>query len=487
MKKRNGRLFASALLLLAMVFLTGCANNNDGNEPGPLTSSFELVYSTYWGGEAGTEGRNAMANKGNAICVDRDGYIYLAGETQSPLFYLKNPICDETFSTTGFVSKFTPGGHEVVYSTFLGDPQGYNFCVAMDVDDQGNAIVGGMAGGQEFPLKNPLYDTFSEPWLCGFLSSIAPQGAALNFSTFILEQRVIALVLDDQRDIYLATMDNSVLKISGDGQRLLYKYKMPFTSNNDVVTSIAVTPGGSLVVVGWTSTWYFPSRNPVQAAPGGKADAFILKIDPQGNELEFATRLGGAEDDLALDVALGTDGSIYACGFTASADFPLKNAADPVLGGTEDAFVARVDPASGTLLYSTFLGGSGEDRATAITLDAAGAAYMTGYTTSSDFPIRGALLEKLGGVKDPFVTKLSAGGDKVLLSTYFGGALSSLINEYNHVDPGADWGNDICLGADGRIYITGETGSKDFPMLNPLDTSNRFTKAFIAILREKRL
>jgi hypothetical protein len=109
------------------------------------------------------------------------------------------------------------------------------------------------------------------------------------------------------------------------------------------------------------------------------------------------------------------------------------------------------------------------------------------YTTSPDFPVRGAILEKLGGVKDPFVTKLSAGGDKVLLSTYFGGAVLTPIAEHNVQDPGADWGSDICLGPDGKIYITGETCTRDFPLLNPIDNSNQYTKAFIAVLYEKQL
>ena len=257
----------------------------------------------------------------------------------------------------------------------------------MAVDGQGNAIVGGMAGGQEFPLKNPLYGTFSEPWLCGFLSSIAPQGSTLNFSTFILEQRVIALVLDDRRDIYLATMDNSILKISGDGQRLLYKYKMPFSDSNDVVTSIAVTADGSLVVAGWTTTWNFPTRHPVQAAPGGKADAFILKINPQGDDLEFATRLGGAEDDLALDVALGADGSIYVCGLTASADFPLKNAAD-ACPERQRGCLRRPDRSGSTASCSIrpTWAGIGKDKAMAMALDGAGAAYLCRLDHQPRFP-----------------------------------------------------------------------------------------------------
>ncbi len=477
MKRRNRGFLGIASLVLTMVFLAGCRNSNDGDDPEPLTSAFELTYATYWGG-------TPQANKGNAICVDKDGYIYLAGETQSPSFYLKNPVIDETFSTTGFVSKFAPDGQTVVYSTFLGDPQGYNFCVAMDVDGQGNAIVGGLAGGQNFPLKSPLYGTFGEPWQCGFLSSIVPQGAALNFSTFILEQRVIAVALDDQRDIYLATWDNCILKISNDGQRLLYKYKIPFAADTDGITGIAVATGGSLVVAGWTSAFDFPSRNPVQAARGGMEDAFILKLNPQGRDLEFATRLGGKEIDLALDVALGSDGSIYVCGFTASADFPLNHAADSEYGGNEDGFVARIDPTNGSLLYSTFIGGGGEDRATAMALAAGGAAYMTGWTASSDFPVRGAVQDRLGGEKDAFVTKLNMNGDIILLSTYCGGSNRS---DWPGAKTGADWANDICLGPEGRIYITGETLASDFPLLNPLDNNNVYSKAFIAVLREKQL
>lgn len=471
MKKLNFRAAGIGLLLLAMLSLAGCKNNEDSDGPDSVATSFELVYATYWGG-------SPNANKGNAICVDKDGYIYIAGETQCPSFYLKNPIIDKTFSTTGFVSKFVPDGQEVVYSTFLGDPQGYNFSVAMAVDDHGNAIVGGMAGGQEFPLKNPLYGTFSEPWQCGFLSSVAAGGTTLNFSTFILQQRVVALALDDEQNIYLARMNNTVLKISADGSRLLYEYRLP----GAMIEDLAIASGGALVVAGWTEGLGFPLTNPVQAASGGLSDAFVLKINPEGSALEFATLLGGSKNDFAEGVAVGADGSIFVCGSTLSADFPLKNAAAAVYGGKGDAFAARIDPASGILLYSTFLGGGGEDWATAIVANAAGEAYLSGWTTSPDFQVRGALQDHLGGVKDAFVTKLNANGDKILLSTYCGGSLSDYSSE-----TGADWANDICLGPDGKIYITGETKASDFPLLNPLDSINTFSKAFIAVLHEKQL
>ena len=165
------------LLFLFLCAATACTNNDGGNEPEIPATVFELVYATYWGG-------SPQANKGNAISVDKDGYIYLAGETQCPSFYLKNPIIDTTNSTMGFVSKFAPDGQAVVFSTFLGDPQGYNFCLDMAADEQGNAIAGGLAGGQDFPLKNPLYGTFGQPWQCGFLSSIASAGIDTEFLHF---------------------------------------------------------------------------------------------------------------------------------------------------------------------------------------------------------------------------------------------------------------------------------------------------------------
>jgi len=479
MKKSNWPAQASLILLLTIVALAACKTDDDGDEPEPLTATFELAYSTYWGG-------SPQANKGNAICVDKDGYIYVAGETQCPSFQLKNPVIDKTFSTTGFVSKFAPDGQAVVYSTFLGDPQGYNFCLDIAADSQGNAIAGGMAGGQKFPLKNPLYGTFSEPWQCGFLSSVAAQGSTLNFSTFILQQRVIALALDDKQDIYLATMDGTILKIAANGSRLLYEFTALRELDDTSIEDIAVDAHGALVVAGWTADWNFPTRNPLPAAAGGLVDAFILKISPQGDALEFATRLGGAEDDFADGIAVGGDGSIYVCGSTSSQDFPLKNAADSIYSGDQDGFAARIDPASGSLLYSTFLGGLGKDKATAMALNGSGEAYLAGWTTSPDFPVRGALQDHLGGVKDAFVTKLSADGAKVLLSTYLGGSTSAPYISV-HGEVGADWSNDIFLGAGGKVYITGETYANDFPLLNPLDGSILYSKAFVAVLREKQL
>jgi hypothetical protein len=206
-------------------------------------------------------------------------------------------------------------------------------------------------------------------------------------------------------------------------------------------------------------------------------------LNPEGTAIKFSTQLGGSEDDFANGVAVGADGTIYVCGSTASADFPVKNAADSSYNGGIDGFAARIDPLAGTLRYSTYLGGSGEEKVNALAPADSGVVYLTGWTTSSDFPLRGALQDRLGGVKDPFVTKLSMNGDIILLSTFCGGASRP---SYGSSETGADWANDICLGPEGKVYITGETLASDFPLLNPLDGNNSVSKAFIAVLREKQ-
>jgi len=467
------------LLLPALLFTAGCKNDTDNEGPEPPAASFQLVYSTYWGGEP-------QANKGIAIAVDKEGNIYVAGETQSPSFYVQNPVIDGASTTSGFVSKFAPDGQSLIFSTVLGARDGYNWCLDLVADDLGNAIVGGLAGGPTFPLRHPLYPTFSEPWQCGFLSSIAAEGSNLNFSTFILPGRVAALALDADRNIYLAAWNRTVLKISADGRRLIYEYKIPGVTGNTLIEDIAVAPGGALIMAGWTSDPAFPSLNPIAGAKGKRCDAFILKLNPAGSALEFATRLGGAEDDFALGVALGADGTIHACGSTASSDFPLTHPAATAYNGYDDAFAARIDPLNGTLLYSTRLGGVGDDRATGMALNAAGEAYLCGWTASPDFPVRGPFQIRLGGVKDAFVCKLSAGGDKIMLSTFFGGVSSFPYGCVPESEFGADWCNDICLGPEGKIYITGETYAKDLPLLDPLDDHSICSKAFLAVFREKQ-
>ncbi len=189
-----------------------------------------------------------------------------------------------------------------------------------------------------------------------------------------------------------------------------------------------------------------------------------LIIDPT---LAYSTYLGGSGNDVARGVAVDASGNVYMCGVTGSTDLPVLSAVQTTHGsqpmnGGGDGFVAKFNP-SGTLLYLTYLGGSDDDVATAITLDAAGSAYIVGYTRSQDFPIAGAkpYQVRYGGQQgdpnwyhtgDAFITKLNPSGNKLVYSTYLGGSQD-------------DFALAIALDSAGDAYVAGASASLNFPTI----------------------
>jgi hypothetical protein len=176
-----------------------------------------------------------------------------------------------------------------------------------------------------------------------------------------------------------------------------------------------------------------------------------LIIDP---DISFSTYWGGAQLDAFTGVASATDGSIIMCGWTESMDIPMSSGYQTSLRGSTDAFVMKLSP-SNAVVYATFLGGSGQDQATGVAVDAAGNAYVSGWTLSTDFPVAGAVQIALRGSKDAFVVKLSPSGSQLLYSTYIGGR-------------GSDMANAIAVDSYGSAYIAGETNSSDFPTVNAI-------------------
>src|SRR5205823_346630 len=181
-----------------------------------------------------------------------------------------------------------------------------------------------------------------------------------------------------------------------------------------------------------------------------------LVIDPT---LVYSTYLGGSGDDVGLGIAVDAAGAAYVTGVTQSADFTAGCAApctvlNGTLSGFRNAFVTKINAAGTALVYSTYLGGSGDDYGTGIAVDAAGAAYVTGWTASADFTAGctapcTVLDGTFGGVQDAFVTKINAAGTALVYSTYLGGS-------------GDDAGSGIAVDAAGAAYVTGTTFSHDF-------------------------
>ncbi len=219
--------------------------------------------------------------------------------------------------------------------------------------------------------------------------------------------------------------------------------------------------------------------------PANGNDAFIVRLNPQGNALTYATYLGGTGDDIAYSVALDPAGAAYVAGTTGSINFPTTpGVIQPKPGGGQDVFVAKLSR-NGRLVYSTYLGGSDDDGAvgifygngasgqgreshTAIAVDAQGDAYVTGSTLSADFPTYRALQpnyrsgrpsSKEAGYGNAFITRLNPNASAFVYSTYLGGS-------------GGEDSRAIALGADGDVYIAGRTWSSDFPTKHPLQGTN---------------
>ena len=220
--------------------------------------------------------------------------------------------------------------------------------------------------------------------------------------------------------------------------------------NNEEGYSIAVDAVGQAYVTGYTYSTDFPTVSPIQAF-GGVSDAFVTKLSAAGSLL-YSTYLGGNNSDRGINIAVDAAGHAYVTGETFSRNFPLVSPYQATFGGVTDVFVTKLSAAGSLLLYSTYLGGTGNDNGSGIAVDAAGQAYVTGVTASRDFPTVNPV-QAFGGVRDAFVTKLSAAGS-LLYSTYLGG---------NTIEEGSG----IAVDTAGQAYVTGETYSRDFPTVSP--------------------
>ncbi len=294
---------------------------------------------------------------------------------------------------------------------------------------------------------------------------------------------------------------------------------------------IAVDAAGNIYVTGPTASNGFPTANPMQGIFQGSNDIFVAKFDPTGSTLLFSTYIGSRGDDNARAIALGVDGAIYVAGATTSADFPLLNPLQQTYGGAVtgagggDAFVLKLNPQGSALLYSTYLGGSGDDFATSIAVDRDGNMYLTGWTNSMDLPTANAVQPEFGGgARDAFIAKINAAGSALVFATYLGGiaqdegasiaadsrgqahATGFAISQNFPTSPNAsqpnyaggareafvakfdpaggllystylggtsfDDGNGIAIDSQGFAYVTGSTQSTNFPRLNPFQQNH---------------
>jgi hypothetical protein len=252
---------------------------------------------------------------------------------------------------------------------------------------------------------------------------------------------------------YNGNGDGFALKINPEGTGLEYCTFIG-GSDVDIGRSIAVDELGNAYVTGGTWSADFPTTNGAfDTTQGGARDAFVVKLDPSGTNLEYATFLGAGEQEEAWDIGLDADTNIYVTGWTRSTNFYTTTSAFDTThdGGIFDGFLLKLNSAGNALDYATFLGGTGEDKPTNLGVNGTGQVFVTGYTNSPDFPTTPFAFDtEANGGYDGFLLKMNASGSDLVYSTFLGGSSE-------------DWGWGLAVDSNGVAYMTGETWSADFP------------------------
>jgi hypothetical protein len=468
----------------------------------PLVIDPVLVYATYLGGSGGDVGYAIAIDAVNSSTI----YACIAGVTNSsnlPTTAAPGSPYQGTYGGLGdaFVSEINAAGTALVFSTYLGG-SGTDTATAIAISN-GSPFITGYTSSTNFPVKAPAGIGTPEPFqqtyggnTDAFVAELSTDGSTLIYSSYLGGSGADfgqGIAVDSSGNAYVTGSTQSsnfpiiagamqpslngpqnafVTKVNSTGEALLYSTYLG-GSRADVSQAIRIDSSGNAYIAGYTYSSDFlirnpPSATPIQSTIGGGADAFVSKLNSTGSALTFSTFLGGSSDDSAYGIALDSSLNVYVAGTTSSTNFPTSGPFQPSLKGASNAFVTKLNAAGTSILYSTYLGGSGTDYGNAIAVTPAGIAFVTGSTNSSDFPTQNPIQAVLGlsnnnycqGVPcaDAFVTQFNTAGNGLTYSTYLGGS-------------SYDSGQAIALDSTGDPYITGSTTSTNFPAISPYNSA----------------
>lgn len=366
-------------------------------------SSQKIVYSTYLGG--------ISVDEGHDISIDSTYNAYVTGVTTSNNFPGTPPL-SYNGAKDAFVAKLNSSGTALVYARYLGG-SGDDFGDAIEVNAAGQAYVSGWTESSNFPVNSAV-----QPSLGGgrdaFITKFSPDGSSRLFSTYLG-----GVGTDEAKNVFVDATDQVYIAGSTD------------SLNFPVVFAFQTSYGG------------------------GTSDGFLTKMASDGTYV-YSTFFGGSNGDALTSVAVDDLGDPYIVGWTASTSATFPVSAAPLQAenaGGEDAFLVQLNAAADTVLYGTFLGGGGPDKASDLTLDQSGVVHITGITASSDFPLTDPFDGQAvfnGGASDVFVTAIDVDSGTFFYSSYVGGGAAD-VAEAIGVDP------------NGGIYVIGHTTSTDFP------------------------
>jgi hypothetical protein len=507
----------------------------------PLVIDPTVVFSTYLGG--------GLADGAFGVTTDSSGNVYVTGgttstSTSSPPFPIRpNPgayqtafggaqaPCTSAFAFEcgdAFVAEFSNSGSSLVYATYLGG-NSKDEGRGIVVDALGNAYICGTTNSSNFPTLNGLPAGFTGT-TDAFLAELNPTGSALLYSTLLGGSGGAAntgvtvgyfLALDSSNNVYVAGSTNasdfpttpgvvqpscaSCTATPAEPDAFITKLNSTLTGTQSLIYStflggsgasrafsIAVDSTDNAYVAGATTAMDFPvmpNLNPIQPAGFGGGgttcgpilnvvcgDAFVTKLNPTATAIVYSTYLGGKGEDGAASIVVDGSGNAYVSGGTDSNNFPTTAGAFQTTfgggaascsktgGACGDAFLVKINPAGTALVYGTYLGGTGDDLALGLQVDAAGDAYVTGVTDSANFPTTANALQTTGyggGTTaancmdtqlcgDAFFVVVDPTGSRQLLSTYFGGS-------------GDDAGTGLFIDSSGNVVVSGFTDSANFP------------------------
>ncbi|HYK21451.1 MAG TPA: SBBP repeat-containing protein [Pyrinomonadaceae bacterium] len=433
----------------------------------PLVIDPTLAFSTFLGGSA--------SDRGDAIAVDSSGNAYITGDTFSTDFPV-TPGAFQTgpagFNTDAFVTKMNSTGTALIYSTYFGG-NNRDSGNGIALDGAGNAYVTGLTDSSNLPTTAGAFRT--TPVLTdefdAFAMKLNSTGTALVYSTYLGSIIGTGIAVDSAGNAYIAgqadghypttpgafqtvpggSSDAFVTKLNSMGTALVYSTLLG-GSGFDFATDVAIDAAGNAYVTGTAQAGFPVTPGAFQTSFNGVNDAFVTKLNSTGTALVYSTFLGGSGTDRGSGIAVNTAGNAFVSGVSDSSNFPVTPGAfQSVKAAGQDAFITQLNVAGSGLVYSTYLGGDGNDFGNDIALDTAGNASVVGLTGSTVFPTTAdAIQSGYGGNNDAFITRLNTTGTALVFSTYLGGS-------------NGDNALSISVDPAGSIYVTGTTSSADFP------------------------
>jgi len=455
----------------------------------------QVAFSTYLGGTS--------SDYGNGVAVDGAGSAYVCGTSYSTDFPLTPGAYDTTSDVSNgniFITKFSSAGNSLIYSTLLGG-SGYEWPDDMDIDSSGSAFVTGYTYSSDFPTTPGAIDNIYNANQDIFVVRLSSAGDSLIYGTYYGGSSSesgygIAATGDGHAVLTGYTYSNDfpianafdespnggsdafVAKFTPAGDSIIFSTYYG-GSGYEESWDIAIDDLGFVSVVGYTYSTNIPTMNAYDNTGDANGDAFVAQFTPAGDSLRYGTYLGGTSYDYGYGInkfrpGINDNRYIYVTGMTYSGNFPTTpDGYDKAANGSYDVFITKLAPSiggAGSLIYSTFYGGSSDDYGYGIGVDENENIYSVGFTYSTNLPMVNSTYGSNSGGYEGFVAKFVPGlgtGNGLIYSTYFGGSS----DEY------PQW---MALDNHNNVYFTSQTYSSNLPVINAYDNTYNSGDAFLA-------